>query len=448
MRKDFFFGVDTSAYQVEGAWNEDGKGESIWDRFCHDARDNKVYRNENADVACDQYHRYKEDIEHMGTIGVNAHRFSVSWARVIPSGTGKVNEAGLRYYHNFIDELIKQGIEPFLTMYHWDLPQALQDRGGWANPDMVGWWLEYATVLFREFGSKVKYWISYNEPCVFIMGGYGNIGFPPCMRNYKTALAAGHIAMKAHFESVKLLHKMVPGAKMGIALDMVPRVPATDKQEDIDIVPLANDTAFYWFYNVMAKGEYPERAVKEYEKRGYMFEITDYDRALFKNNPCDFIGINYYSTAAVSYNPEPVTDGFLHYNIVPRAEKLGGMEVDPDGLRNIIRKAAADTEGKIPIIVTENGCGSDCECLDENGELHDDYRIKYLQLHSQAVKDCVDEGIDVRGYFVWSYWDLFEWALGSSWRFGLIYVDYETQKRTPKDSWYWYKQYIKDNKVE
>ncbi len=448
MRKDFFFGVDTSAYQVEGAWNEDGKGESIWDRFCHDARDNKVYRNENADVACDQYHRYKEDIEHMGTIGVNAHRFSVSWSRVIPSGTGKVNQAGLRYYHNFIDELIKQGIEPFLTMYHWDLPQALQDRGGWANPDMVNWWLEYATVLFREFGSKVKYWISYNEPFVFIMGGYGNMGFPPCMRNYKTALAAGHIAMKAHFESVKLLHKMVPGAKMGIALDMVPRVPATDKQEDIDIVPLANDTAFYWFYNVMARGEYPERAVKEYEKRGYMFEITDYDRALFKNNPCDFIGINYYSTAAISYNPEPVWEGFLHYNIVPRTEKLGGNELDPEGLRNIIRKAAADTEGKIPIIVTENGCGSDCEHLDEKGELHDDYRIKYLQLHSQVVKDCIDEGIDVRGYFVWSYLDLFEWALGSSWRFGLIYVDYETQKRTPKDSWYWYKQYIKDNKVE
>ena len=301
--------------------------------------------------------------------------------------------------------------------------------------------------MIREFGSKVKYWITYNEPYVFILGGYAQGGFPPNIQSYKTALQAGHYAMKAHFETIKLIHEKLPGAQVGIALDMVPRVPSSDKKEDIDIVPLANDTAFYWFYNVMATGEYPPLAVEEYTKRGYMFEITDYDRKLFKENPCDFIGINYYSTAAIKYDPNGGMDN-LNYNFVPRKDRLGIIERDPEGLRNIIRKAHSDTKGKIPIIVTENGCGGDNDHLDEYGECHDDYRVQYLKEHSQVVRDCIDEGIDIRGYFVWSFWDIFEWSLGTSARYGLIYVDYNTQKRTPKDSYYWYQNYIRENTVE
>ncbi|MBO4769447.1 MAG: family 1 glycosylhydrolase [Clostridia bacterium] len=447
MRKNFFWGTDTSAFQVEGAWNEDGKGESIWDRFCHDRRGNKVYHNENADVAIDQYHRYKEDMKLLGTFGVNAHRFSVAWTRILPEGTGKINKAGIQYYHNLIDEMKGYGVEPFMTMYHWDLPQALQDRGGWANPECVDWWLEYANVLIDEFGSKVKYWITYNEPYVFIFGGYSAGHFPPNIQCYKTACQAGHYAMKAHFETVKLIHERIPGAQVGIALDMVPRVPATDRKEDIDIVPLANDTAFYWFYNVMATGEYPPLAVEEYKKRGYMFEISDYDRRLFKENPCDFIGINYYSTMAVKYTEDEGIDGF-HYLPVPREEKYGTIEKDPEGLRNILKKCWKDTEGKIPIIVTENGCGGDADCLGPDGKCHDEYRINYLKDHSQVVKDCIAEGLDIRGYFVWSFWDIFEWSLGTGARYGLTHVDYETQVRTPKDSFFWYKQFIKDNTVE
>ena len=446
MRKNFFWGTDTSAFQVEGAWNEDGKGESIWDRYCHDKRGNKVRGNANADVAIDQYHRYREDMKLLGTFGVNAHRFSVAWTRILPDGTGKVNEAGIQYYHNLIDEMKKYGVEPFLTMYHWDLPQALQDRGGWANPESVDWWLEYANVLIREFGSKVKYWITYNEPYVFVIGGYAQGGFPPNIQCYKTAIQAGHYAMKAHFETVKLLHEKVPGSVVGIALDMVPRVPASNKKEDEDIIPLANDTAFYWFYNVMATGEYPPLAVAEYIKRGYMCEITDYDRKLFKENPCDFIGINYYSTMAAEYAPDGGIDGF-NYRPVERPGRYGMIERDPEGLRNIIRKAHADTKGKIPIFITENGCGGENDHIGEDGKCHDEYRIQYLKEHSQVVRDCINEGIDIRGYFVWSFWDIFEWSLGTTARYGLTYVDYNTQVRTPKDSFYWYQNFIKENTV-
>ncbi|MBR4881990.1 MAG: family 1 glycosylhydrolase [Clostridia bacterium] len=440
----FMWGVDDSAFQVEGAWNEDGKGESIWDRFCHDKR-GKVYKDQNGDVACDQYHRYKEDMKMMGEFGIQAHRFSVSWPRVIPNGIGEVNPKGIQYYHNLIDEMIKNGVEPVLTMYHWDYPQELMYKGGWANEESVDWWMEYAEVLFREFAPKVKYWITYNEPYVFAIGGYAHGHFPPCIRDYKTALRAGHHAMRAHFKSIELLHKIRPDAKMGMALDMVPRVPATDKPEDIAIVPLANETAFYWFYNLMATGEYPSLAVAEYEKRGLMPEVTDEDRKLFHDNPNDFIGINYYSTCAIRYCEDDGMDGF-HYAPVGRPQIINGYtEIDPEGLRNIIRKAHVDTKGQIPIMVTENGFGSKTEeNLDENGEMHDTERIEYIQKHVDVVRDCRAEGIDVRGYFVWSFTDIFEWSCGTENRYGLIHVNYDKQKRTPKDSAYFYKKLIEE----
>lgn len=438
--KDFLWGTASSAFQIEGAWNEDGKGESIWDRFCHDGQ-GKVCNNDIADVACDHYHRLEEDLDIMKSIGVNVYRFSISWPRILPNGTGEVNPKGIDFYNRLIDGLIARGIAPCPTLFHWDYPIALQNKGGWANPESVDWYVEYAKVLFENFGHKVPYWITHNEATVFTFAGYEAGHFPPCVRDYKTAVQTAHHALLAHGKTVQLYRSMGLNGKIGIALDIWPKVPIDDKPENIEAAEIANDTSHYLFYTAVATGKYPRRAMEIYAKRGYMPDIKPGDMEII-GTKCDFLGINYYSTTAVEYSKGAGRFDFRPvYRDLPKTDI--GWDIDPQGLYNFLMRAHKDTDGKMDFMITENGrCVNDTLLLD--GTVDDSARIDCIQQHLMVIRDAMDKGVPIHGYFVWTMLDNFEWAEGYSKRFGLVYVDYKTLKRTPKKSAYWYRDFIRE----
>ena len=440
--KDFIFGAASSAFQMEGAWNEDGKGESIWDRHCHDGM-GKVDNNDVADVAIDHYHRLDEDLDILKELGLRMYRFSIAWTRILPDGIGRVNQKGIDFYNRLIDGLIARGIMPAPTLFHWDYPIALQNKGGWANRESVDWFVEYAKVCFENFGDRVPYWITLNEAMVFTFGGYEQGHFPPCVRDYKTAVQTAHHALLAHGAAIRKYREMGFKGKFGIALDIVPKVPVSSSEEDRRAAQIANDTTHYYFYNAVVKGEYPQEALKLYEKKGYMPQILPGDMDII-GTKCDFIGVNYYYTQAVAYRKGA---GRFDYEVVSRGLPRTdiGWEIDPEGLYNFLKKANADTNGKMPILITENGrCVNDMPVL--SGEIIDTPRIDYLQRHLAEVKRAKDEGVDLRGYLVWTPFDNFEWGYGYSKRFGLVYVDYSNLKRTIKKSGYWYRDFIHSQK--
>jgi beta-glucosidase len=440
---DFLWGTASSAFQIEGAWNADGKGESIWDRFCHD-RNGLVANDDNGDIACDHYHRFEEDLDLMRGIGVGAYRFSISWPRILPEGVGRVNEAGLEFYDRLIDGMIARGIKPAVTLFHWDYPVALQNRGGWANPESVDWYVEYARVLFKRFGHKVPYWITHNEPMVFTFAGYSQGHFPPCVRDFRTAVQTTHHALLAHGKTVRLYRSMELNGQIGIALDIWPKVPATDSPADKTAADIANDTTHYWFYNAVTKGEYPENALRVYKDRGFLPDIKPGDMEIIAEK-CDFLGINYYSTTAVEYasganrfDYRPVRRGYL-----PKTDM--GWDIHPEGLYSFLKKAHADSNGAMRFLITENGRAvKDVKTLD--GTVEDYERWDYILRHLTVIRRAMAEGVDIGGYFVWTMLDNFEWAEGYDKRFGLIYVDYETLKRTPKRSAELYRSFIKAQK--
>lgn len=434
----FLFGTATASYQVEGAWNEDGKGESIWDRFCHN-RNGNIAGNRNADVAIDHYHRFESDFDILRDLHTNAHRLSISWPRILPNGTGNVNRRGIDHYNRVIDALIARGIEPIVTLYHWDLPAALQERGGWANREIVTWFSDYARLCFESFGDRVKYWVTLNETNVFTLNAYGNGGIPPSMRDYKTAVIAAQNALVAHGTAVKLYHEMQLGGKIGIALDLVPRIPASDSPEDAYAAEVANGTGHFFFYEAIVHGRHPKAMVEKCQALGLYPEIDPEDFKIITER-CDFIGVNYYYTQGVRYAPGKTR---FDYEIVKRGLPItmGDWELDPDGFYDVLKKLHNDTDGKMPIIVTENGF-SPADDRPEEEELHDDNRVEYLRLHIAAVHRAIREGVDVRGYMLWSAFDNFEWLAGYRPRFGIVHINYDTLKRTPKKSALWYKQLI------
>ncbi len=437
--KDFAFGVATSAFQIEGAWNEDGKGPSIWDTFGHTP--GKVWRDIPGDIAVDHYHRYRDDIAIMRDLGLDSYRFSLSWPRILPEGTGRVNQAGLDFYKRLIDELHNANITPNVTLYHWDLPQALEDRGGWGNRDIAGWFGDYAALVFDELAGTVPRWGTLNEP-ISIWVGYGMGVFAPGHADERLGKKAMHNAMLAHGAGVRAFRASAAAAtsEIGLVLDIWQRHPATDSPADLEIAQRDEDDSFRFFLDPLLRGRYGDRIVERLEQRGVMPDVREGDLELIAQ-PIDFLGLNVYSRVVVSaqnYNPRWWVAGDAH----PGGNFLdNGMEFYPKSVYDAIFMARDEYGFDKPIYITENGV-ADSHGDSVEGPIHDEERIRYIEGFLEWIARAIEEGADVRGYYLWSLMDNFEWAAGFSQRFGLVHVDTQTLVRTPKASASWYRDVI------
>jgi beta-glucosidase len=430
---EFVWGVATSSYQIEGAANEDGRGKSIWDTFCKVP--GKVANFDNGDIACDHYHRYKEDLDLMKWMGVKAYRFSVAWPRVIPDGVGRVNEMGLDFYDRLIDSLLEREIAPWLTMYHWDLPEALQLRGGWNNREVVEWFGEYAEVLTSRFGDRVKNWMTLNEPlCSAWLGHlYGDMA--PGIKDLQTALNVSHHLLMSHGLACQVIRSNVSEANVGIVINVTPAVPATDSQEDSNAAQLADGFDNQWFLDPVFGRTYPADVI---DTLGASPEIHSGDMKLIAQD-LDFLGVNFYfrQTVAADQNSKPLPIRSVNRENVKRTAM--NWEVHPQAFEEILLRISKEYSPKA-IYITENGSAWNDEVI--NGEIIDDERIDYLARHLDVMRSAKNQGAPILGYFAWSFLDNFEWAYGYEKRFGLIYVDYKTQKRTPKKSAFFYRQLL------
>lgn len=432
----FVWGVATSSYQIEGAANIDGRGESIWDTFCRVP--GKVANGDNGDEACDHYHRYKEDLDLMKWLGVDAYRFSVAWPRVIPNGTGAINRAGLDFYNRVIDGALERGIEPWLTMYHWDLPEALQQKGGWNNRESVEWFGEYAQLLTSTFGDRVKNWMTLNEPLCSAWIGHLYGAMAPGITDLKTALDVSHHLLMSHGQASKIIRSEVKAAKVGIVINVTPAVPATDRPEDLAAAELADSFDNKWFLNPVFGRPYPVDVIQNIDLAP---NIYSGDMDLIAQE-LDFLGINFYFRQTVAYEatgkPLPIQ------NIRRENVKRTSMdwEVHAPAFEEVLMRINRDYNPN-EIFITENGSAWDDKVVD--GEIADLNRIDYLNQHLDAMFRAKQRGVPINGYFAWSLLDNFEWAYGYEKRFGIIYVDYKTQKRTPKSSAYYYRDRIKNS---
>ncbi len=431
---DFAWGAATAAYQIEGAYNEDGRGESIWDRFSHTP--GKVQNGDTGDVACDHYHRYREDIALMKQIGIKAYRFSVSWPRVLPNGRGAANRAGLDFYDRLVDELLAANIEPFLTLYHWDLPQALQDKGGWANRDTCGYFADYATLMAGHLGDRVKYWTTFNEPWVAAFVGNYHGEHAPGLTDMKVAMHVTHHLLVAHGLAVQSIRTIAPHVNLGIVLDFAPPEPAKDTEDNRAAAENIWQRGGALFLDPLFRGHYPPAVQPTIEECEVPVQLGDH--ALI-GQPLDFVGVNYYRRI--------VFDEKGNQARVPGAEYTEmDWEVHAPAFKRLLLRLTNEYNLP-PIYITENGSAFVDE-VSGDGEVHDERRLSYLREHLGAVREAMSEGADIRGYFAWSLLDNFEWAKGYSKRFGLVYVDYPTQQRIIKDSGKWYTQAIARNGIE
>ena len=430
---EFIWGVATSSYQIEGAANEDGRGQSIWDTFCKVP--GKVANFDNGDIACDHYHRFKEDLDLMKWMGVKAYRFSVAWPRVIPDGVGRVNEMGLDFYDRLIDSLLEREIAPWLTMYHWDLPEALQLRGGWNNREVVEWFGEYGEVLTSRFGDRVKNWMTLNEPlCSAWLGHlYGDMA--PGIKDLQTALNVSHNLLMSHGLACQVIRSNVSEANVGIVINVTPAVPATDSQVDSNAAQLADGFDNRWFLDPVFGRTYPADVI---DALGASPEIHSGDMKLIAQD-LDFLGVNFYfrQTVAADQNSKPLPIRSVNRENVKRTAM--NWEVHPQAFEEILLRISKEYSPKA-IYITENGSAWNDEVI--NGEIIDDERIDYLVRHLDAMRSARNQGAPILGYFAWSFLDNFEWAYGYEKRFGLIYVDYKTQTRTPKKSALFYRQLL------
>ena len=424
----FIWGVATSAFQIEGGATADGKGPSIWDTFSHTP--GKVIDGSNGDVACDHYHRYPEDVAIMAGLGAEAYRFSIAWARVQPQGKGAWNEAGFAFYDRLLSELESQGIDAHVTLYHWDLPQGLQDEGGWLNRATASHFAEYAAEVARRFGHRVKTIATHNEPWCTANLGYGNGQFAPGVADLKQSVQVSHHLLLSHGLAMQAMRAVGSPAKLGIVLNQWTADPATDSAADIAAAEFEYARSVQWFMDPIFKGRYPELALKTYGANAP--EIHDND---FKDiqHPIDFLGVNYYFRAFCSTEEPPRK---------PEA-KLGltdmGWEIYPQGLTELLLKLKGEY-ALPPIYITENGMANPDTVV--NGEVPDTQRIDFVQRHLAALSDAMEQGVDVQGYFLWSLLDNFEWNSGYAKRFGIVHVDYATQKRTLKHSAHWYRTFV------
>jgi beta-glucosidase len=436
--KDFLWGVATASYQIEGSVNKDGRKPSIWDTFSHIP--GNTLNGDTGDVACDHYNRYKEDVALLKQYGIKTYRFSIAWPRIFPDGSGEPNEMGMQFYIDLVDELLANDIKPIVTLYHWDLPQALQEHGGWTNREIVDHFVTYANYVFDHLGDKVYQWITLNEPWVVAMLGYYTGEHAPGIKDLPTALDVVHHLFLAHGETVKLYRTKNLKAQIGITLNVCPKDPASDAPEDVEATERMHAFANSWYLEPIFKGTYPQNLVDWYKKKNIglpNIQMNDMDTI---SQPIDFLGINYYTRAVVKEG----NDLFGAENIRPEGEYTAmDWEVYPQGLYDILSRIHHDYNGP-DIYITENGAAYD-DVRTEDNHIHDKKRTTYLQEHFKAAHQAIQDGIALKGYYVWSFMDNFEWACGYSKRFGLTYIDYETQERIIKDSGLWYKQVIRNN---
>jgi beta-glucosidase len=432
----FLFGVATSAYQIEGACDADGRGESIWDRFC--ARAGAVEDGSSGEPACDHYHRFPEDLDLMGQLGVNAYRFSISWPRILPAGDGALNRAGIDFYRRLLEGLHERGIEPLATLYHWDLPQALEDRGGWLDRDTAARFAEYAAVVAGGLGDLVPAWITHNEPWCAAFLGYGTGTKAPGVRDWAASVRASHHLLLSHGLAVQALRAGAPGSQVGISPNLYAVHPASAEPADLEAARLADGFQNRWFLEPVLLGRYPADVRVAFESRFGTSEFVRTGDEEVIGVPIDFLGVNFYSCHRVRANPLAEPLGFD--TLPPRGELTAmGWEVAPDELYELLVRLRADY-GPIPIRVTENGAAYDDHVT--NGVVEDPQRLAFVRGHLEALSRAIGAGIDVRGYYLWSFLDNFEWEAGYGKRFGIVYVDYETQKRILKRSALWYRDLI------
>lgn len=437
---DFTWGAATAAYQVEGAWNEDGKGESIWDRFSHTP--GKVVNGDTGDTACDHYHRWQTDIEWMRRLGLKAYRFSIAWPRILPEGYGRVNPAGLDFYSRLVDGLLQAGIQPYPTLYHWDLPQRLQDMGGWPARVTAQAFVEYAETVARRLGDRLGQIVTLNEPWVSAVLGYQMGVHAPAHNDHAEALAAAHHLLLAHGWAVPVIRRDCPGARVGIVLNLSPQYPASPSDADAEAARLADGTCNRWYLDPLAGRDYPADVVEDlplkldFVQRGDLAAIAA---------PLDFLGVNYYMRGIARSHriPEKANE---RPTVVPKPNLTHmGWEVYPEGLYDLLVRLQRDYSFPA-YYVTENGAAYP-DPIGPDGKVHDADRIAFLRQHFAQAARALNEGVPLRGYFVWSLMDNFEWAMGYTRRFGLLYVDFATQERTPKDSFDFYRKVIEGSAV-
>lgn len=439
--KDFLWGAATSAYQIEGAWNEDGKGPSCWDDFVRTP--GRITNNDTGDIACDHYHRWKEDAALMKELGLKTYRLSVNWPRILPKGRGGVNKKGIEFYDKLINELLKNKIEPAITLYHWELPQALMDEGGWTNRQTVDAFREYAAVLFGAFGDRVKRWFSFNENWVSTVPCYWQGVLPPGKKNdAESSIRCIHNLNLAHSAAKEEMNKRVKNGQLGTAQCAFIFTPADQSKDSLYAAKRADGLMHRVFIDPIVKGTYPEDVITYFKKEhSAEFGIQKGDLSFLKDNPADFIGVNYYFSFIVS--PGDYFGFKLDQKGIKEWKTEIGWGVYPEGIYDYL-KMMKDDYGDLDFYITENGiaCKDDVE---KDGIVQDDERIKYLRLHLERVKRAMDEGVKVKGYYLWSLMDNFEWTHGYSKKFGIVKTDYKTLERRIKKSGYWYKDVIKNN---
>jgi len=453
--KNFVWGVAASAYQIEGAWNEDGRGASIWDTFCHTP--GKIANGETGDAAIDHYHRYKEDVALMAELGIQAYRFSISWSRVLPEGAGTVNQKGLDFYDRLVDELLRRGIEPYACLYHFDLPQTLQERGGWPERRTASAFADYARVVAERLSDRVRTFITHNEPWVTAAAGYFDGSHAPGIKDPAATFKAMHHLLLSHglaAEAIRAAAKKP--VKVGIVLNLNPIYPATDSEKDREAAYRMDTVLNRAMLDPLLKGTTP---MQEFAIGRMLTASLIKPGDLEKIRTLDLLGVNYYTRTVVKNDPKfPVVAAS---QVQPEGNEYSGMwEIYPEGLYEVLMRVWKDyfappfpaREGGngglgTELMVTENGVPVP-DGLDFDGRVRDERRIRYLQNHVSQIHRAIQDGVPVKGYFHWSLMDNFEWALGYGQRFGLIYVDFKAQKRIVKDSGRWYARVIEDNGFE
>ena len=444
----FVWGVATSAFQIEGAYNLDGRQPSIWDTYA--AQSGFIEDGSNAQVACDHYHRYEEDIGLLKSLGVGAYRFSVAWPRVLPTGRGAVNTAGLDYYDRLVDALLAAGIAPWATLYHWDLPQRLGDNGGWTERSTVDAFVEFADAVTGRLGDRVASWITHNEPwCVSVLG-YAQGDHAPGNTSWPDALAASHHLLLSHGRSVPVIRANAPRAKVGITLNVSQCEPASPSEADRISARQFDGELSRWFLDPIYRGRYPKDVIEYHEREGRLPDGMSFVRPgdlETIHTPIDFLGVNYYSRAVVRSATIPEVENEPRTIAVPDPAELTdmGWEVHPDGLTEVLVRLNADYEPG-SLVVTENGAAYGTG-PGPDGSVEDALRCEYLRSHLRACLAAIDAGAPLDGYFLWSLLDNFEWAFGFAKRFGIVWVDFDTQERIIKASGHMYSRIVKSNRL-
>lgn len=446
---DFVWGTATASYQIEGAAHEDGRGPSIWDTFSHTP--GKTLNGDTGDVACDHYHRWSADLDLLNELGVGAYRFSVAWPRIVPTGTGAVNAKGLAFYDKLVDGLLERGVTPVVTLYHWDLPQALEDAGGWANRATAEAFAEYAEAVTGALGDRVGLWTTLNEPWCSAFLGYAAGVHAPGRHDPVDALKAAHHLNLAHGLAARVIRERVPDARVSVTLNWHVVRPATGDAADVDAARQIDAVGNRVFGEPMLRGHYPDDLLADTADLTDWSFVQDGDLALIAA-PLDVLGVNYYATSTVRRAPGSASEGngghgdsaFSPWPGADRVEFLPpappltamGWNIDPGGLTELLGRLGRDYP-EVPLMITENGAAFE-DVVDADGRVYDGLRGDYIARHLAAAADAIDAGVDLRGYFAWSLMDNFEWAYGYDRRFGLVRVDYETQQRTIKESGRWF----------